>query len=84
MLPSFVMSPAAQSHRLRRTRVPTKCRECEGFMVSGVECEECYLTFHKKCLESLLIKCGHSKLPNKVPLFGVDFCNFPRYFPEEV
>ncbi|MEE6527880.1 hypothetical protein FKM82_029592, partial [Ascaphus truei] len=33
-------SPAAQTHRLRRTRVPTKCRECETFMVSGVECEE--------------------------------------------
>ncbi|XP_072255776.1 GEM-interacting protein isoform X2 [Pyxicephalus adspersus] len=83
-LPSSYMSPAAQTHRLRRTRVPTKCRECEGFMVSGVECEECYLTCHKKCLESLLIKCGHNKLPNKVSLFGVDFSNFPRYFPEEV
>ncbi|XP_073478608.1 GEM-interacting protein isoform X2 [Aquarana catesbeiana] len=83
-LPSLVMSPAAQTHRLRRIRVPTKCRECEGFMVSGVECDECYLICHKKCLESLLIKCGHKKLPNKVPLFGVDFCNFPRYFPEEV
>ncbi|KAM5170813.1 GEM-interacting protein isoform 2-T2 [Mantella aurantiaca] len=83
-LPSSFMSPAAQSHRLKRTRVPTKCRECEGFMVSGVECEECYLTCHKKCLENLLIKCGHNKLPNKVPLFGVNFSSFPRYFPEEV
>ncbi|XP_073509925.1 GEM-interacting protein isoform X1 [Phyllobates terribilis] len=80
----LVMSSAAQTHRLRRTRVPSKCRECENFMVSGVECEECYLTCHKKCLESLLIKCGHQKLPPKVPLFGVDFSHFPRYFPEEV
>ncbi|XP_063787637.1 GEM-interacting protein isoform X2 [Pseudophryne corroboree] len=80
----LVMSPASQSHRLRRSRVPSKCRECEGFMVSGVECEECYLTCHKKCLESLLIKCGHQKLPPKVPLFGVDFSQFPRHFPEEV
>ncbi|KAM4748596.1 GEM-interacting protein-like [Rhinophrynus dorsalis] len=79
-----VMSPAAQSHRLRRTRVPSKCRECEAFMVAGVECEECYLTCHKKCLENLLIMCGHRKLPTKVPLFGVDFGHFPRYFPEEV
>ncbi|KAM8954126.1 LOW QUALITY PROTEIN: GEM-interacting protein-like [Pelodytes ibericus] len=78
------MSPAALSHRLRRTRVPSKCSECEGFMVSGTECEECYLTCHKKCLETLLIKCGHRKLPPKVALFGVDFCLFPRYFPEEV
>ncbi|XP_069802110.1 GEM-interacting protein isoform X2 [Dendropsophus ebraccatus] len=80
----LVMSPAAQTHRLRRVRVPTKCRECENFMVSGVECEECYLNCHKKCLENLLIKCGHQKLPPKVPLFGIDFCQFPRYFPEEV
>ncbi|XP_053320257.1 GEM-interacting protein [Spea bombifrons] len=78
------LTPAAQSHRLRRTRVPSKCKECEGFMVSGVECEECYLTCHRKCLESLIIKCGHKKLPSKVPLFGMDFSQFPRYFPEEV
>ncbi|XP_053573907.1 GEM-interacting protein [Bombina bombina] len=80
----FILSLAAKSHRLRRTRVLSKCRECENFMVSGAECEECYLTCHKKCLESLLIKCGHQKLPPKVPLIGVDFCHFPRYFPEEV
>ncbi|XP_041443145.1 GEM-interacting protein isoform X2 [Xenopus laevis] len=79
-----VLSLAAQSHRLKRTRVPSKCRECENFMVSGVECEECLLTCHRKCLENLLIKCGHRKLPPKVPLFGVDFSQFPRYFPEEV
>ncbi|KAG9488697.1 hypothetical protein GDO78_004955, partial [Eleutherodactylus coqui] len=83
-LPSYFMTPAAQTHRLRRTRVPSKCRECENFMVSGFECEECYLTCHKRCLESLLIKCGHQKLPPKIPLFGVDFGHFPRYFPEEV
>ncbi|KAE8619657.1 hypothetical protein XENTR_v10009890 [Xenopus tropicalis] len=79
-----VLSLAAQSHRFKRTRVPTKCRECENFMVSGVECEECFLTCHRKCLENLLIRCGHRKLPSKVPLFGVDFSQFPRYFPEEV
>ncbi|XP_041444770.1 GEM-interacting protein-like isoform X2 [Xenopus laevis] len=79
-----VLSLAAQSHRLKRTRVPSKCRECENFLVSGVECEECLLTCHRKCLEGLLIKCGHRKLPPKVPLFGVDFSQFPRYFPEEV
>ncbi|KAG8574397.1 hypothetical protein GDO81_009165 [Engystomops pustulosus] len=77
-------SPAAKTHQLKRIRVPSKCRECENFMVSGVECEECYLTCHKKCLESLLIKCGHQKLPPKIPLFGIDFSQFPRYFPEEV
>ncbi|KAG8441286.1 hypothetical protein GDO86_006860 [Hymenochirus boettgeri] len=78
------MSLAAKSHRLRRTRVLSKCRECENFMVSGVECEECFLTCHRKCLENLLIMCGRRKLSPKISLFGVDFTHFPRYFPEEV
>ncbi|XP_048338913.1 GEM-interacting protein-like, partial [Sphaerodactylus townsendi] len=45
---------------------------------------QCSLTCHKKCLESLLIKCGHQKLPARVPLFGVDFTQVPRDFQEEV
>ncbi|NXS59788.1 GMIP protein, partial [Brachypteracias leptosomus] len=78
------LSSAAQSHRLRRLRGPSKCRECETFMVSGFECEECFLACHKKCLENLLITCGHKKLPTRAPLFGVDFTQVPRDFPEEV
>ncbi|OXB69824.1 UNVERIFIED_CONTAM: hypothetical protein H355_000141 [Colinus virginianus] len=79
-----LLSSAAQTHRLRKLRGPTKCRECDAFMVNGFECEECYLTCHKKCLENLLITCGHKKLPNRVPLFGIDFTQVPRDFPEEV
>lgn len=45
---------------------------------------QCCLACHKKCLENLLITCGHKKLPNRVPLFGVDFTQVPRDFPEEV
>uniref|UniRef100_A0A8C8SCP5 GEM interacting protein n=1 Tax=Pelusios castaneus TaxID=367368 RepID=A0A8C8SCP5_9SAUR len=78
------LSSAAQTHRLRKLRGPSKCRECEAFMVSGTECEECYLTCHKKCLENLLITCGHKKLPSRVSLFGIDFTQVPRDFPEEV
>ncbi|XP_021106795.1 GEM-interacting protein isoform X2 [Heterocephalus glaber] len=77
-------SIAAQTHRLRRLRGPAKCRECEAFMVSGTECEECFLTCHKRCLETLLILCGHRRLPARTPLFGVDFLQLPRDFPEEV
>ncbi|XP_066471240.1 GEM-interacting protein [Tiliqua scincoides] len=78
------LSSAAQTHRLRKLRGPTKCRECDNFMVSGLECEECFLTCHKKCLEILLINCGHQKLPARVSLFGIDFTQVPRDFPEEV
>ncbi|XP_009991924.1 PREDICTED: GEM-interacting protein, partial [Chaetura pelagica] len=83
-LRNVLLSSAAQSHRLRKLRGPSKCRECDTFMVSGFECEECYLACHKKCLENLLITCGHKKLPNRVPLFGIDFTQVPRDFPEEV
>ncbi|XP_064899944.1 GEM-interacting protein [Columba livia] len=81
---NVLLSGAAQTHRLRKLRGPSKCRECDTFMVSGFECEECCLACHKKCLENLLITCGHKKLPNRVPLFGVDFTQVPRDFPEEV
>ncbi|KAM6168577.1 GEM-interacting protein isoform 2-T2 [Erethizon dorsatum] len=80
----WTLSIAAQTHRLRRLRGPAKCRECEAFMVSGTECEECFLTCHKRCLETLLILCGHQRLPARTPLFGVDFLQLPRDFPEEV
>ncbi|KAM6364734.1 GEM-interacting protein [Pluvialis apricaria] len=81
---NLLLSSAAQTHRLRKLRGPSKCRECDTFMVSGFECEECCLACHKKCLENLLITCGHKKLPNRVPLFGIDFTQVPRDFPEEV
>ncbi|EAW84841.1 GEM interacting protein, isoform CRA_d, partial [Homo sapiens] len=80
----WTLSSAAQTHQLRRLRGPAKCRECEAFMVSGTECEECFLTCHKRCLETLLILCGHRRLPARTPLFGVDFLQLPRDFPEEV
>lgn len=80
----WTLSTAAQTHRLRRLRGPAKCRECEAFMVSGTECEECFLTCHKRCLETLLILCGHRRLPARMALFGVDFLQLPRDFPEEV
>ncbi|XP_055975449.1 GEM-interacting protein [Sorex fumeus] len=80
----WTLSGAAQTHRLRRLRGPAKCRECDAFMVSGTECEECFLTCHKRCLETLLILCGHRRLPARLALFGVDFLQLPRDSPEEV
>ncbi|XP_071341976.1 rho GTPase-activating protein 29 isoform X2 [Trachinotus anak] len=68
------MSKAAQTHKLRKLRAPSKCRECDGLVVfHGAECEECSLACHKKCLESLAIQCGHKKLQGRLHLFGIDF-----------
>ncbi|XP_048394900.2 rho GTPase-activating protein 29-like [Stegostoma tigrinum] len=69
-----VMSKAAQTHKLRKLRAPSKCRECDSLVVfHGAECEECTLACHKKCLETLAIQCGHKKLQGRLHLFGVDF-----------
>lgn len=69
-----LMSKAALTHKFRKWRSPTKCRDCEGIVVfQGVECEECLLVCHRKCLENLVIICGHQKLPGKTHLFGAEF-----------
>ncbi|XP_029003946.1 rho GTPase-activating protein 29 isoform X2 [Betta splendens] len=68
------MSKAAQTHKLRKLRAPSKCRECDGLVVFyGAECEECSLACHKKCLETLAIQCGHKKLQGRLHLFGINF-----------
>ncbi|XP_064031069.1 rho GTPase-activating protein 45 isoform X2 [Pogoniulus pusillus] len=68
------LSRAAQTHRLRKLRTPSKCRECNSYVYfQGAECEECCLACHKKCLETLAIQCGHKKLQGKLQLFGQDF-----------
>uniref|UniRef100_A0A8C5I960 Rho GTPase-activating protein 29 n=1 Tax=Gouania willdenowi TaxID=441366 RepID=A0A8C5I960_GOUWI len=68
------MSKAAQTHKLRKLRAPSKCRECDSLVVfHGAECEECSLACHKKCLETLAIQCGHKKLHGRLQLFGIDF-----------
>ncbi|XP_033837923.1 rho GTPase-activating protein 29-like isoform X1 [Periophthalmus magnuspinnatus] len=73
------MSKAAQTHKLRKLRAPSKCRECDSLVVfHGAECEECSLACHKKCLETLAIQCGHKKLQGRLQLFGIDFAQASR------
>lgn len=69
-----LMSKAALTHKFRKLRSPTKCRDCDGIvMFPGVECEECLLVCHRKCLENLVIICGHQKLQGKMHIFGAEF-----------
>uniref|UniRef100_A0A3B4AQ02 Rho GTPase-activating protein 29 n=1 Tax=Periophthalmus magnuspinnatus TaxID=409849 RepID=A0A3B4AQ02_9GOBI len=79
------MSKASQTHRLRKLRAPSKCRECDGLVVfHGAECEECSLACHKKCLETLAIQCGHKKLQGRLHLFGIDFTQAAKNSPDGV
>uniref|UniRef100_M3ZI60 Rho GTPase-activating protein 29 n=1 Tax=Xiphophorus maculatus TaxID=8083 RepID=M3ZI60_XIPMA len=79
------MSKAAQTHRLRKLRAPSKCRECDSLVVfHGAECEECSLACHKKCLETLAIQCGHKKLQGRLHLFGIDFTQTAKNTPDGI
>ncbi|CAJ1072605.1 rho GTPase-activating protein 29-like [Xyrichtys novacula] len=79
------MSKAAQTHKLRKLRAPSKCRECDSLVVfHGAECEECSLACHKKCLETLAIQCGHKKLQGRLHLFGIDFAQASRNSPDGI
>ncbi|XP_043909751.1 rho GTPase-activating protein 45 isoform X2 [Protopterus annectens] len=79
------LSKAAQTHRMRKLRTPSKCRECDSYVYfQGAECEECYLACHKKCLESLAIQCGHKKLHGKLQLFGRDFEEVSKASPDGI
>ncbi|XP_056868116.1 rho GTPase-activating protein 29-like isoform X1 [Takifugu flavidus] len=79
------MSKAAQTHKLRKLRAPSKCRECDSLVVfHGAECEECSLACHKKCLETLAIQCGHKKLHGRLHLFGIDFTQAANNSPDSI
>lgn len=79
------MSKAAQTHKLRKLRAPSKCRECDSLVVfHGAECEECSLACHKKCLETLAIQCGHKKLQGRLQLFGIDFSQAAKNSPDGI
>lgn len=79
------MSKAAQTHKLRKLRAPSKCRECDSLVVfHGAECGECSLACHKKCLETLAIQCGHKKLQGRLQLFGIDFAQAAKNSPDGI
>ncbi|XP_057573971.1 rho GTPase-activating protein 29 isoform X3 [Hippopotamus amphibius kiboko] len=80
-----LMSKAALTHKFRKLRSPTKCRDCEGIVVfQGVECEECLLVCHRKCLENLVIICGHQKLLGKIHVFGAEFTQVAKKEPDGI
>ena len=69
---SWQLSMAAKTHRFRKLKTPSRCRECDNLVWTGVDCQDCGLSAHKKCLELLALQCGHKRLPRKTQTFGVD------------
>ncbi|TDH03018.1 hypothetical protein EPR50_G00158860 [Perca flavescens] len=77
-----MISRAALTHRLRKMKSKmVKCKQCENYIVvSGVECEECGLALHRKCMEVCQLECEH----RKGTVFGVELSLLCRDRPEEV
>ncbi|XP_029913288.1 GEM-interacting protein isoform X2 [Myripristis murdjan] len=75
-------SRAALTHRLRKTKSKmVKCKQCDNYIVvNGIECEECGLAFHRKCLDVCQVECEH----RKGILFGVGLSLLPWDRPDEV
>ncbi len=70
-----LMSKAAQTHKLRKLRAPSKCRECDGLVVfQGAECEEVRSSSSTptSILFTLFIRaCCHSLISFYIVLFGL-------------
>ncbi|KAM6217450.1 LOW QUALITY PROTEIN: rho GTPase-activating protein 29-like [Rhynchocyon petersi] len=80
-----LVSKSALTHKFRKLRSPRKCRDCDGIVLfQGVECEECLMVCHRKCLQNLVIVCGHQKLMGKIHLFGAEFTQVARKEPDGI
>ncbi|KAM9843950.1 GEM-interacting protein [Aulostomus maculatus] len=73
---------AALTHRLRKMKSKMiKCKQCENYIVvNGVECEECGIGLHRKCMEVCQLECEC----NKGTVFGTDLSLLVRDKPDEV
>ncbi|KAM6957138.1 GEM-interacting protein [Aplochiton taeniatus] len=73
---------AALTHRLKKMKSKVaKCKQCENYiMVNGVECEECGLAMHRKCLEVCHLECEN----RKGVVFGVGLSLLPRSQPDQL
>ncbi|XP_061605173.1 GEM-interacting protein isoform X2 [Phyllopteryx taeniolatus] len=75
-------SRAALTHRLRKLKSKmVKCKQCDNYIyVNGVECEECGLGLHRKCMEVCQMECDN----NKGAVFGVPLSLLLRDTPDDV
>ncbi|CAL8303460.1 unnamed protein product [Merluccius merluccius] len=58
-----IPSRAALTHRLRKLKSKmVKCKQCDNYIVvNGIECEECGLAVHRKCLDVCPLECERGK-----------------------
>ncbi|KTG46005.1 hypothetical protein cypCar_00013712, partial [Cyprinus carpio] len=75
-------SRAALTHRLKKMKSKmVKCKQCDNYiLVNGIECEECGLAVHRKCLEVCQMECEH----RRGFIFGMEFSMLPRESQDSV
>ncbi|XP_067277837.1 GEM-interacting protein [Pseudorasbora parva] len=75
-------SRAALTHRLRKMKSKmVKCKQCDNYiLVNGIECEECGLAVHRKCLEVCQMECEL----RRGFIFGMEFSLLPRESQDSV
>ncbi|XP_026116780.1 GEM-interacting protein-like [Carassius auratus] len=75
-------SRAALTHRLKKMKSKmVKCKQCDNYiLVNGIECEECGLAVHRKCLEVCQMECEY----RRGFIFGMEFSLLPRESPDSV
>ncbi|UXI22821.1 soluble guanylyl cyclase beta subunit [Sarcoptes scabiei] len=53
-----------------------KCRVCsETIYFNCLECLQCKLTGHKKCLQRIYVKCPNKLMPPRLKVFGLEISN---------
>ncbi|XP_052407973.1 GEM-interacting protein-like [Carassius gibelio] len=75
-------SRAALTHRLKKMKSKmVKCKQCDNYiLVNGIECEECGLAVHRKCLEVCQMECEH----RRGFIFGMELSLLPREIQDSV
>ncbi|XP_016131459.1 LOW QUALITY PROTEIN: GEM-interacting protein-like [Sinocyclocheilus grahami] len=75
-------SRAALTHRLKKMKSKmVKCKQCDNYiLVNGIECEECGLAVHRKCLEVCQMECEH----RRGFIFGMELSLLPRESQDSV
>lgn len=65
------MSKAAQTHKLRKLRAPSKCRECDSLVVfHGAECEEVQCIYILSlAVEMIMVLCVYIQYQQGMKLF---------------
>lgn len=74
-------SRAAESHRFQRMKTTNygRCKICDAYVYFwGLECNQCQLICHKKCVKKMAIMCPKAPLPPRCGILNIDLESLPN------